>query len=102
MPRERLRRRLANFATFQKQHIYLERKKAHLHCYVSDEIAGQAQHRAAKSGLSLSRYLAELVKRDADASANWPDGYFELFGTWEGAPLERFPTSPLEQRLQIK
>ena len=75
---------------------------AQLHCYVPEEIARQAQRRAVQAGLSLSRYLAELVKRDAGRSANWPDGYFDLFGTWEGAPLERFPTLPLEERLQIK
>ena len=75
---------------------------AQLHCYVPEEIERQAQRRAVQAGLSLSRYLAELVKRDAGKSAQWPDGYFELFGTWEGAPLERFPTLPLEDRLQIK
>lgn len=75
---------------------------AQLHCYVPEEIARQAQRRAVQAGLSLSRYLAELVKRDAGKSAQWPDGYFELFGAWEGAPLVRFPTLPLEDRLQIK
>ena len=42
---------------------------AQLYCYVPEEIARQAQRRAAQSGLSLSRYLAELVKRNAGASA---------------------------------
>ena len=75
---------------------------AQLHCYVPDEIAQQAQRRATQSGMSLSRYLAELVKRDAGARATWPDGYFDLFGTWEGAPLERPPQMPLETRLKIE
>jgi len=75
---------------------------AQLHCYVPEEIAQQAQRRAAQSGLSLSRYLAELVKRDAGVSANWPEGYFDLFGKWEGAPLERPAQLPLEDRLKIK
>ena len=75
---------------------------AQLHCYVPEEIAHQAQRRATQSGLSLSRYLAELVKRDAEASAGWPEGYFDLFGKWEGAPLERPPQLHLETRLQIK
>jgi len=73
-----------------------------LHCYVPDEIAQQAQRRAEQSGLSLSRYLAELVKRDAEASAGWPEDYFDLFGKWQGAPLERPPQLPLEERLEIK
>jgi hypothetical protein len=36
-----------------------------LHCYVPEEIVRQAQRRATQSGLTLSRYLADLVKRDA-------------------------------------
>ncbi len=62
---------------------------AQLHCYVPEEIAQQAKRCAAQSGLSLSHYLAELVKRDAGVSADWPEGYFDLFGKWEGAPLAR-------------
>ena len=75
---------------------------AQLHCYVPEEIARQAQRRATKSGLSLSRYLAELVKRDAGASASWPEGYFDIFGKWDGEPLERPPQPPLEARLKIE
>ncbi len=75
---------------------------AQLHCYVPEEIAQQAQRRATQSGLSLSRYLAELVKRDAGASADWPEGYFDIFGKWEGAPLVRPALLPLEERLPIK
>ena len=75
---------------------------AQLHCYVPENIARQAQRRAAQSGLSLSRYLAELVKRDAGMGAGWPEGYFDIFGTWEGAPLERPPQQPVEVRLEIK
>jgi hypothetical protein len=75
---------------------------AQLHCYVPEEIAQQAQSRATQSGLSLSRYLAELVKRDAGISAVWPEGYFDLFGKWEGMPLERPAPVPLEERLKIK
>lgn len=75
---------------------------AQLHCYVPEEIARQAQHRAAQSGLSLSRYLAELVKRDATSAAGWPEGYFDLFGKWEGAPLERPPQGEFEERLTLK
>ncbi|MGO8755136.1 MAG: hypothetical protein ACLQHK_07895 [Gallionellaceae bacterium] len=75
---------------------------AQLHCYVPEELARQAQRRARQSGLSLSRYLAELVKRDAGSTAGWPEGYFDIFGKWEGAPLERPPQLALEERLGIK
>mgnify|MGYP000927988311 FL=1 len=75
---------------------------AQLHCYVPEEIAQQAQRRAKQAGLSLSRYLAELVKRDAGASATWPEGYFDIFGKWEGTPLERPSQLALEVRQAIK
>ncbi len=75
---------------------------AQLHCYVPEEIAQQAQRRATQSGLSLSRYLAELVKRDTDVSAAWPEGYFDIFGKWEGPALERLASVPLEERLKIR
>ena len=73
-----------------------------LHCYVPEDIANQAQRRAKQSGLSLSRYLAELVKRDTGVSAAWPEGYFDIFGKWEGEPLERPPQLALEKRLKMK
>ena len=75
---------------------------AQLHCYVPKEIAQQAQRRASQSGLSLSRYLAELVKRDAQTSTTWPEGYFDIFGKWEGTPLERPSQLALEVRQALK
>lgn len=75
---------------------------AQLHCYVPEALAQQAQRRATQSGLSLSRYLAELVKRDASLSPVWPEGYFDVFGKWEGAPLERPAQSAFEERPKLK
>jgi hypothetical protein len=71
-----------------------------LHCYVPDEIAQQAQRKARQSGLTLSRYLAELVKHDA-ATGDWPPGYFNLFVPVEGAELTRAPQGEMEQRLEL-
>ena len=73
-----------------------------LHCYVPDDIAQQVQRRASQAGLSLSRYLAELVKRDLNTNKGWPEGYFDNFGQWEGAPLERPEQLPLKERLELK
>lgn len=69
-----------------------------LYCYVPEEIARQAQRRADQSGLSLSRYLAELVKRDAQVNNGWPEGYFELFVPIKDAELERQPQGEQDQR----
>ncbi len=44
-----------------------------LHCYVPETIAQQLQQQAAQLGLSMSAYLAELVKRDV--GAGWPEGF---------------------------
>lgn len=75
---------------------------AQLHCYVPEDIAQQAQRRAEQAGVSLSRYLAELVKRDAAQAGGWPEGYFDLFGSWQGAPLEREPQGEFEERLPLE
>ncbi|WGZ94411.1 MAG: hypothetical protein QJT81_00020 [Candidatus Thiothrix putei] len=58
-----------------------------LHCYVPDEMALQLQRKAEQARLSVSKYLAQLIQRDVEAQ--WPQGYFELFGSWEGEPLQR-------------
>ena len=50
-----------------------------LHCYVPETVAQQLQQQAAQLGMSVSGYLAALVKRDVDAG--WPQGYeAALFG----------------------
>lgn len=59
-----------------------------LHLYVSDDIAAEINRRAKESGLSVSRYLARLVR--AKTSLGWPTGWFERVpGGWLGDPLER-------------
>ncbi len=72
---------------------------AQLYCYVPDSLAKQIQHRAAQAGLNLSRYLAELIKKDVSEHNAWPEGYFELFGQWQGEPLVRADSLPLEERI---
>ncbi len=58
-----------------------------LHCYVPESIAQQLHRQAAQLGLSMSAYLAELVKRDV--GAGWPEGFeLALFGpNAAGSPL---------------
>jgi hypothetical protein len=48
--------------------------------------------------LPLSKYLAELVKREIGAQNQWPVGYFELFDAWQGEPQTRPPELNLETR----
>jgi hypothetical protein len=48
-------------------------------------------------GVSISRYLAELIKEKV--GADWPAGYFErVVGGWEGEPLERPAQGEFEPR----
>ena len=68
-----------------------------LHLYVPDDVARRVKQRAAERGLSVSRFLAELVGREI--GTGWPDGYFgEVVGGWEGEPLERPPQGVPEER----
>jgi hypothetical protein len=68
-----------------------------LHLYISKEIAAEVKRRAEAGGMSVSRYLAELVRREV--ADEWPDGFFdEVVGGWRGEPLERPVQLPLEER----
>ena len=62
---------------------------AQIHCYIPDKIALQLSEKAEKEHVSVSKYLAGLVRKDM--SSGWPEGYFEqVFGGWEGdEPLKR-------------
>lgn len=67
-----------------------------LHCYVSDDLAKRLQEKAEQAHLSVSKYLAVLVEREV--KNQWPEGYFELFGKWQGGPLKRPPAIDCEER----
>ncbi len=73
-----------------------------LHCYVPESVAQQMQRKAALLGLSVSAYLAELVKRDVNGG--WPEGFeAALFGPQiERSPLAVEPGGPAEDRMALK
>ena len=58
-----------------------------LYCYVKEELADKLQIKAQQAHLSVSKYLALMIEKEA--GAQWPEGYLELFGSWKGDPLER-------------
>jgi hypothetical protein len=72
-----------------------------LHCYVPETTARQVQRQAARAGLSVSAYLAELVKRDVDAG--WPEGFeASLFGPLASrSPIEYEPAGMAEERIEL-
>ena len=69
---------------------------AQLHFYIPDQLAEKVKVKAEHSHLSVSKYLAELVKKEV--ASEWPENYFELFGSWEGGPLERPSQGEMEKR----
>jgi hypothetical protein len=71
-----------------------------LHLYVSEELASEIARRAEALGMSISRFLAEVVRRDIGTA--WPEGYFEdVVGGWRGEPLERAVQLDYEERASL-
>lgn len=70
-----------------------------LHFYVPDEVETQIRLKAKQANLPLSKYLAEIVKRETGAVNQWPEGYFDLFDVWQGEPQAELTELPLETRL---
>lgn len=72
-----------------------------LHFYVPNDVARMIKRRAAQANQPVSRYVAELVKRDA--IQGWPEGYFEsLAKSKDEAPIAHEPSAPPEERLPIE
>lgn len=67
-----------------------------IHCYIPKEVSARLQEKAEQQHLSISKYLAKLIQQDI--ASDWPDGYFELFGSWEGEKLQRPEQGDFEQR----
>ncbi len=58
-----------------------------MHLYVPEALAETVRRRAQEKGVSVSRYLAELVQHEI--SDEWDDSFFEeVVGGWVGE-LER-------------
>lgn len=72
-----------------------------LHFYVSDEIEVQIRQKAQSLNLPLSRYLANVIKREVSVQNQWPEGYFDLFDQWQGEPMARPESLPIEERLSF-
>ena len=72
---------------------------AQLHFYIPDPIAEKIKNKAEHAHLSVSKYLAELIKREV--TDEWPEDYFELLGKWQGDTLERPPQGNYEERAKF-
>ncbi|HIO91639.1 MAG TPA: hypothetical protein EYG68_02205 [Leucothrix mucor] len=67
-----------------------------LHCYVPESTLKKLQEKAELAHLSMSKYLALLIQKDI--SKQWPENYFDLFGSWEGETLRRSEQGEFENR----
>ena len=68
-----------------------------LHLYVSNDLAKKIQQEAQAANMSVSRYLAKLVRRDV--VTDWPEKFFvEVVGGWKGDPLQRPSQGEFERR----
>ena len=71
-----------------------------LHLYVPEAVAAKVRQRAEACGMSVSQYLAELVRREI--GTGWPEDFFEtIIGGWKGDPLQRPPQGDLEDRDEL-
>lgn len=74
---------------------------AQLHFYVPDALAEQIKARAAQAKMPISRYVAELVKRDV--GLGWPKDYFKKISSGaSAAPILRDPSGPPEERQPLE
>ncbi|WP_376691244.1 plasmid mobilization protein [Wenzhouxiangella sp. EGI_FJ10409] len=73
---------------------------ARLCCYLPDEEAEALRSRAERAGMSVSRYLAELARRDG--LTHWPKGYFERVFGGDVEPIERGPQGEFERRAGLE
>jgi hypothetical protein len=64
---------------------------------VPASVAARVAARAKARGVPVSRYLADLIRRDVELG--WPDDFFDrVAGGWKGAPLRRAPQGRFEDR----
>jgi len=68
-----------------------------LHLYVPDEVASLVRQRARARKMTVSGYLADLVRREV--ASGWPEDFFdEVVGGWAGKPLRRPAQGRFERR----
>lgn len=72
---------------------------AQIHCYVPDDLAARLQAKARASHMSVSKYLAHLVKKELDNQ--WPEDFLATFGGWQGESLQRPDQGDYENRREL-
>ena len=60
---------------------------------------GDAIETIAQKYLSIARIFAQ--EKDTRQNGQWPEGYFDFFGSWQGETLKRPEQGKIEQRLDF-
>ncbi|MEO1393083.1 MAG: hypothetical protein AAFV90_09245 [Cyanobacteria bacterium J06634_5] len=66
-----------------------------LQCDIPTETAARLQKKAEEMNLSVSKYITQLLQKDLRTDEElakdngWPEGFFDLYGSTQDAPLER-------------
>lgn len=63
--------------------------------YVDDETRSRIETAAARAGASVSAWIKRKLEGALDDE--WPDGYFDLFGSLRDGDLERPPQPHLDE-----
>ena len=69
-----------------------------IHFYVPDDVEMRIRSKAKAANLPLSKYLAELVKRETRTATDWSADYLALFDDWYGEAQMRPAELNLEER----
>jgi hypothetical protein len=71
---------------------------AQLNFYVPDDTEAEVRRRAKAQGISISAYLAAILKQELGAHKHWPAGFFEkVVGSWQGDFPEMDDLPPQER-----
>jgi hypothetical protein len=74
---------------------------AQLHFYIPDDLAERVKARAAQARMPVSRYVAELVKREV--GSGWPKDYFKRIASRSSAAvIVHEPSGPPEERQPLE
>jgi hypothetical protein len=71
-----------------------------LHLALPNDVEAQIHQRAEARGVTVDRYVADLVLRDIQTA--WPPGFFErVIGSWKDEDIERPDQGTLERRAEL-
>lgn len=80
--------------------IQWEADMPQLHLYVADQVASLVRQRARARKMTVSGYLADLVRREV--ASGWPEGFFDkIVGAWAGKPFRRPVQGRFERRERL-